>query len=161
MFAASAKNVGFFVWTIGIGDNVTPEEIAKDKTFKLGISDPSGSSRSGGGFVNGGLTSRGFIIRLPPGVESKTATVTASPTASPTASSPAADPGMATETKVGLGVGLGLGIPLLILVTVLATLWIRRRARSAPGRWNHDRNPRPASPPLAAEMLPPRGWRDQ
>jgi hypothetical protein len=113
--------------------------ITDSQNFVLLIRDPSGETTDGGGFVNGQLSSRAFIIESNETTTSTTSSSTSSTTTEPpsnTSPPPAAttspEPsesgaagGLSTPAKAGIGAGVGTAA----LVTLAAGVWLGLRHR--------------------------------
>jgi hypothetical protein len=117
---ADALNVGVYTWTIGETDNINDEQISNNSNFVLEITDPSGKTGTGNGFIDGTLQSRGFRIKS--GVTPSSSSISSSSTSSISAS------GLSKGAKAGIGIGVFIGAVALIAIGAgLATFFTRRR----------------------------------
>jgi hypothetical protein len=160
---ADELNTGTFEWTIGENDNIDDEVIKESPNFVLLIRDPSGQTTDGGGFVNGQLSSRAFIIKSNQTASSTTsqsaASTTAeslptnSPPASPTSSEPSEENavgGLSTGAKAGIGAGVGAAA----LIAIVAGIWLGVR------RWRGARQKRVGTPPQMSSRYEVEGSTD-
>jgi hypothetical protein len=111
----------------------------------LEITDPSGKTGTGNGFINGTLQSRGFKIKS--NVTSSSSSISSSSTSSTSAS------GLSKGAKAGIGIGVFIGAVVLIAMGAgLATFFTRRRNSQENGRAGIAL---PSADPIK-ESLPPK-----